>query len=61
MKEHNCVRNSVGVFDVSHMGEILVEGENAEIFLQYCCSNDLKKLFVAGHNTIIFKLKWRYY
>ena len=47
IKEHNCVRDSVGVFDVSHMGEILVEGVNAEIFLQYCCSNDIKKLFVG--------------
>ena len=47
IKEHNCVRNSVGVFDVSHMGEFLVKGENAENFLQYCCSNDIKKLFVG--------------
>ncbi|MAR42732.1 MAG: glycine cleavage system protein T [Flavobacteriaceae bacterium] len=47
MKEHNCVRNSVGVFDVSHMGEFLVEGGNAENFLQYCCSNDVKKLFIG--------------
>ena len=47
IKEHNCVRRSVGVFDVSHMGEFLVEGENAEDFLQYCCSNDIKKLFVG--------------
>ena len=47
MKEHNCVRNSVGVFDVSHMGEFLVEGRNAENFLQYCCSNDVKKLFIG--------------
>tara|TARA_B100000575_G_scaffold174712_1_gene140041 strand:- start:16699 stop:17736 length:1038 start_codon:yes stop_codon:yes gene_type:complete len=45
--EHNCVRNSVGVFDVSHMGEFLVEGESAERFLQYCCSNDIKRLFVG--------------
>ena len=47
IKEHNCVRRGVGVFDVSHMGEFLVEGENAEDFLQYCCSNDIKKLFVG--------------
>ena len=36
INEHNFVRNSVGVFDGSHMGEFLVEGENAENFLQYC-------------------------
>ncbi len=47
MNEHNCVRNSLGIFDVSHMGEFLVEGENAESFLQYCCSNDVKKLYVG--------------
>ncbi len=47
INEHNCVRNNVGVFDVSHMGEFLVEGEGAENFLQYCCSNDIKKLFVG--------------
>ena len=47
MNEHKCVRNSVGVFDVSHMGEFIVEGENAENFLQFCCSNDIKKLFVG--------------
>ena len=47
INEHNCVRNSVGVFDVSHMGEFLVEGKNAENFLQYCCSNDVKKLFIG--------------
>ena len=47
INEHNCVRNSVGVFDVSHMGEFLVEGKSAEKFLQYCCSNDIKKLFVG--------------
>ena len=47
MNEHNCVRNSVGVFDVSHMGEVLVEGVNAEKFLQNCCSNDINKLFIG--------------
>ena len=45
--EHNAVRKNVGIFDVSHMGEFLVEGENAENFLQYCCSNDIKKLYVG--------------
>ena len=47
MNEHNCVRNSLGIFDVSHMGEFLVEGKNAENFLQYCWSNDIKKLYVG--------------
>ncbi len=45
--EHNIVRNSVGVFDVSHMGEVFVEGEEALDFLQYICSNDVSKLEIG--------------
>lgn len=43
--EHNCVRNSVGVFDVSHMGEVFVKGEKAIDFVQYITVNDASKLF----------------
>ena len=39
--EHLKVRNSVGIFDVSHMGEFLIDGENATEFLNYICSNDI--------------------
>jgi aminomethyltransferase len=42
--EHNTVRNAVGVFDVSHMGEIFVKGAGAEAFLQYVTSNDISQL-----------------
>jgi aminomethyltransferase len=42
--EHNAVRNNVGIFDVSHMGEITVSGVRAKDFLQYVTSNDLSKL-----------------
>ena len=42
--EHLCVRNGVGVFDVSHMGEFWVKGDNAADFLQYITSNDIRKL-----------------
>lgn len=45
ISEHKAVRNSVGVFDVSHMGEIFVEGENALDFVQYITVNDASKLF----------------
>jgi len=45
--EHETVRKSVGVFDVSHMGEFLVEGPNALALLQKCCSNDATKLTVG--------------
>ena len=39
--EHLKVRSSVGIFDVSHMGEFLIDGENATEFLNYICSNDI--------------------
>ena len=42
--EHNAVRNSVGVFDVSHMGEIFISGEKSLEFLQYITSNDVSLL-----------------
>jgi len=42
--EHNCVKNNVGVFDVSHMGEILIYGEKSEYFLQSVLSNDISIL-----------------
>ena len=42
--EHNAVRNSAGVFDVSHMGEVFVTGKNALDFVQYITVNDASKL-----------------
>lgn len=44
-EEHNTVRNAVGIFDVSHMGEFTVQGEQALDFLQYITSNDVSKLY----------------
>lgn len=46
--EHETVRKGVGVFDVSHMGEFLITGENALDFLQRICSNDISKIGVGG-------------
>ncbi len=43
--EHETVRNGVGVFDVSHMGEFLITGPNALALIQKVCSNDAAKLF----------------
>ena len=43
-QEHMIVRNGVGVFDVSHMGEFWVKGEKALDFLQYITTNDVSKL-----------------
>lgn len=42
--EHATVRNAVGVFDVSHMGEFIVKGENALDLIQRVTSNDAAKL-----------------
>ena len=42
--EHETVRNGVGVFDVSHMGEFFLKGENALALLQKITSNDASKL-----------------
>ena len=43
-EEHNAVRQAVGVFDVSHMGEFIVRGKQATAFLQAATSNDVSKL-----------------
>jgi aminomethyltransferase len=42
--EHETVRKAVGVFDVSHMGEFLIEGPNALELIQKVTSNDAGKL-----------------
>ena len=44
-KEHTAVREGVGVFDVSHMGEIWVSGPGAKALLQYITSNDIDALY----------------
>lgn len=43
-QEHLIVRNGVGVFDVSHMGEFWIKGDKALDFLQYITTNDVSKL-----------------
>ena len=40
-EEHNAVRNACGVFDVSHMGEVIVNGQDATHFVNYIFSNDV--------------------
>ena len=42
--EHNAVRENVGVFDVSHMGEVLVTGPQATMFVNYVFSGDVRPL-----------------
>ena len=43
--EHKAVRNAIGVFDVSHMGEVFVTGEKALDFVQHITVNDASKLY----------------
>ena len=47
-QEHLAVRDSCGVFDVSHMGEIEIEGSGAAELLQRLLTNDVTKLEVGG-------------
>ena len=46
-EEHIHVRNKVGIFDVSHMGEFEISGLNSLKFVQYLCSNDISKIDVG--------------
>jgi aminomethyltransferase len=46
LDEHRKVRNSVGVFDVSHMGEIKIQGRHALQFVNYITTNDVSNLEV---------------
>lgn len=69
-EEHKAVREAVGMFEVSHMGEIRVSGSEAEAFLNHCLTNDVSKLtetkaqytFICNHDAgviddlVIYKL-----
>ncbi|MDC3130173.1 glycine cleavage system aminomethyltransferase GcvT [Bacteroidota bacterium] len=46
--EHYHVRKHVGVFDVSHMGEIVIRGPQSELFLENCTTNDISKLSIGN-------------
>jgi aminomethyltransferase len=48
IEEHAGVRNSVGIFDVSHMGEFFVEGPHAQGFLQRLLTNNIERLNVGN-------------
>lgn len=43
-EEHRAVRGSVGVFDVSHMGEVLISGPQATLFVNYIFTGDVSAL-----------------
>jgi aminomethyltransferase len=44
IEEHEAVRKEAGLFDVSHMGEVIVEGKDAKTFINYLVTNDVTKL-----------------
>lgn len=42
--EHMAVRQSVGIFDISHMGRVIITGSDSESYLNYVITNDVSKL-----------------
>jgi len=44
VKEHTAVRTTVGIFDVSHLGKLVVLGDGARAFLDSCLTNDLGRI-----------------
>ncbi len=54
--EHEAVRNAVGLFDVSHMGEITVKGKDALAFVDYLMTNDITKIV---DNQVIYTFMCR--
>ena len=54
MEEHQAVRNNVGIFDISHMGQLMVEGTGARAWLNRILTNNIDKLEVGtGHYTFL--------
>ncbi|MGD8545086.1 MAG: glycine cleavage system aminomethyltransferase GcvT [Candidatus Bathyarchaeota archaeon] len=46
--EHLAVRNSVGIFDISHMGRVLITGSDSEDFLNYVITNDVSVMSLGN-------------
>jgi len=52
--EHLAVRKAAGLFDISHMGEVLISGAAAEAFLNHTLTNDVRKLAIGqGQYTLM--------
>ena len=74
LEEHHAVRNSAGMFDVSHMTAVDVQGTQARDFLRYLLANDVDRLNegkalysgMLNHNggviddLIVYRLSWGY-
>ena len=56
VEEHEAVRNHCGVFDVSHMGEVVVTGNEAEKFVNHIFTNDIKDapLFKVFYGMMLY-------
>lgn len=53
-EEHQAVRNAVGVFDISHMGQLIASGANAAKWLNRMLTNNVEKLETgSGHYTFL--------
>ena len=44
IEEHNAVRHAAGIFDVSHMGEVLITGVDAEKYVNHIFTNDVREI-----------------
>jgi len=56
--EHQTVRNNVGMFDISHMGQLIVEGAAAATLLNFMLTNNIEKLEVGqGQYTFLLNDK----
>lgn len=57
LEEHNAVRNAVGIFDVSHMGEIEIRGPEAAELVNYVSTNNAAKLKLgqAHYSALLYK------
>ena len=54
IEEHQAVRNNVGIFDISHMGQLMVEGTGARAWLNTILTNNIDKLEVGiGQYTFL--------
>jgi aminomethyltransferase len=56
LEEHHAVRTAVGLFDIDHMGQIVVAGPDALPYLQYLCTSDVGKLEInaAGYGLLCY-------
>src|SRR5438445_4469494 len=54
VEEHQAVRNNVGMFDISHMGQLIIEGSDARSWLNTMLTNNIDKLEVGqGQYTFL--------